>query len=65
MSPGESGLIGPGEPSGRVFVNLGAMQLKRGQVMKRVLSCPHGGVDEGHQDIADHGAVLGFEEQAT
>ena len=32
--------------------------------MEWIFSRPNGAMDEGHQDIADHGAVLGFEEEA-
>ncbi len=45
-------------------MNIGAMQLNRGEVVKGILVRSDGGMDEGHQDIADYCTVLGFKEEA-
>ncbi len=47
------------------FVGVRAIQLERSQVVEGIFPRPDRDVYEGHQDIADDGTVLGFEEEAV
>jgi len=60
---GEGYLVVPGHPVGGGFGDPVGVLCEGDEVVEGVLVLDFAGVDDAHEEVADVGAVFGFEEQ--